>query len=258
MAIYKNSPPDTLNFLQATGITNSTQIRAISTLVTDLKYAGVWDKSRGIYPFVGGTATTHNFNLKDPKDSTNSNAISFTGGWTHASTGVTGNGSTNSATFGIVPSLDLSDSSVHFSIYSRTNTAAQFTDIGYYPGSNFPALTLFTRWSDGIYYNDIYNYNTNRVQVANADSLGFYIISRESTTSLKSFKNGAQVGSTNTNAVSGRTSLTGQVYLGSRNDGFRSTREYAFMSFGEGLTNTEAAAYYIAVQKFQTTLGRNV
>lgn len=258
MAIYKNSPPDTLNFLQATGITDITQIRAISTLVTDLKYAGIWGKMKAIYPFVGGTATTHKFNLKDPRNTLDAYVITFSGGWTHSSTGIVGNGTNNTATFGIIPSRDLTDSSIHASVYSRTNVAAQYVDVGYYPGAGTPAFSLLIRWNDGIFYNDIYDYNTNRVTFANSDSRGFYIISRESTTSLKSFKNGAQVGSTNTNAVTGRTSLTGQLYLGSRNDGFYSIREYAFMSIGDGLSNTESAAYYTAVQKFQTSLGRQV
>ena len=37
-----------------------------------------------------------------------------------------------------------------------------------------------------------------------------------------------------------------------------STKECAFSSFGDGLTDTEAANFYTAVQRFQTTLGRQV
>jgi hypothetical protein len=37
-----------------------------------------------------------------------------------------------------------------------------------------------------------------------------------------------------------------------------SGRETAFSSIGDGLTDTEAANYYTAVQTFQTTLSRNV
>jgi hypothetical protein len=37
-----------------------------------------------------------------------------------------------------------------------------------------------------------------------------------------------------------------------------STREQAFASIGDGLTDTEVANFYTAVQSFQTTLGRAV
>ena len=36
------------------------------------------------------------------------------------------------------------------------------------------------------------------------------------------------------------------------------TKQCAFASIGSGLTDTEAANFYTAVQAFQTTLGRNV
>jgi hypothetical protein len=34
--------------------------------------------------------------------------------------------------------------------------------------------------------------------------------------------------------------------------------QYAFMSIGDGLTDTQASNFYTAVQAFQTTLGRQV
>jgi hypothetical protein len=45
------------------------------------------------------------------------------------------------------------------------------------------------------------------------------------------------------------------------NDGLMqnwSNRQYSFASIGDGLTDTEAANFYTAVQAFQTTLGRQV
>jgi hypothetical protein len=259
MAVYKNSPPDTLNFVQATGITDLTQIRAISTLVTDFKYAGIWNKFKAIYPFIGGTSTTHKFNLKDPRNTLDAYVITFGSGWTHSSNGILPNGTVNgTATFGIIPSRDMSDDSAHISIYSRTNTIGNIVDIGYYPGSGTNSISLYLRWGDGTYYNDLYNYTSNRVQISNSNSQGFYILSRQSANILKAFKNGTQVGSTSTTTVTGRSSLTGQIVLGGRNDGYYSNREYAFASVGDGLSDSESLAYYTAVQKYQTTLNRQV
>ena len=81
------------------------------------------------------------------------------------------------------------------------------------------------------------------------------------TNSLNSWKNGIKQGE-----ISSTPSInTGNIYnytLGSYNfngtaEAF-STKQAAFASFGDGLTDTEAANYYTAVQAFQTTLGRNV
>jgi hypothetical protein len=59
---------DALAFIAAASITDSTQQSAIDTLVKSLKSANIWTKMKALYPFVGGTATTHKFNLKDPRD----------------------------------------------------------------------------------------------------------------------------------------------------------------------------------------------
>ncbi len=59
---------DAQAFITATAITDLTQQTAINTLVTQLKTYGIWTKMKALYPFVGGTATAHKFNLKDPRD----------------------------------------------------------------------------------------------------------------------------------------------------------------------------------------------
>ena len=38
--------------------------RATNQLVKDLKSNNLWDKMKSIYPFVGGTVSSHRFNLK--------------------------------------------------------------------------------------------------------------------------------------------------------------------------------------------------
>ena len=68
LASYKGIDTDAQAFITATGITDNTQKNSINQLVLDLKSYGVWSKIKAIYPFVGGTATTHKFNLKDPRD----------------------------------------------------------------------------------------------------------------------------------------------------------------------------------------------
>jgi hypothetical protein len=98
----------------------------------------------------------------------------------------------------------------------------------------------------------------------NADSHGFYSNSRTSSTSHKAYKNGAQIGSTNTTVTSGYSSMTSaRIYIGATSvsgTGINqySDRECAFATIGDGLTDSEVSTLYTVVQKYQTTLGRQV
>jgi len=83
---------DAQAFITAAAITDATQQAAIDTLVKGMKADGIWTKMKAIYPFVGGTATTHKWNLKDPRDLDAAFRLVFNGGWTHSSTGATPNG----------------------------------------------------------------------------------------------------------------------------------------------------------------------
>ena len=84
--------PDAQAFITAAGITDTTQKNAINTLVLDLKAYAIWPKFIAIYPYVGGTATTHKFNLVDPLDDNAAFRITWNGGVTHNANGITGNG----------------------------------------------------------------------------------------------------------------------------------------------------------------------
>ena len=84
--------PNAQAFITAAGITDITQQNAINTLVVNLKVANIWNKFKAIYPMIGGTSTTHKFNLINPADSDAAFRLLFSGGWTHSSMGIKGNG----------------------------------------------------------------------------------------------------------------------------------------------------------------------
>lgn len=89
---------DAQTFITAAGITNTTQIAAVDRLVKSLKDANIWTKMKAIYPFVGGTATAHKYNLKDPQDLDASYRIVFgASGVTHNSRGVQFSGMSGTA-----------------------------------------------------------------------------------------------------------------------------------------------------------------
>jgi len=253
--------PDAVAFLTAAGITDATITAAIDTLVLDLKGYGLWSKMKAIYPFVGGTATTHKFNLKNPQDTNAAFRLVFSGGWTHSAAGAQPNGTNGYANTNFNPLSVLSLNNTHISIYSRTSVIVNSQrDLAVFITGSDPDISLGT--NTGVFLSDQYSFNTNRISASITDALGFYTGNRTSSTVHKLFKNGSQIGSTDTFANS-QNLPNGNLFLGAANlttsgIGAYSNKQYAFASIGDGLTDTEAANYYTAVQAFQTTLGRQV
>jgi hypothetical protein len=253
---------DATAFIAAAGITNLTQAAAISTLVNDLKTYGLWTKMKALYPFVGGSAASHKFNLKDPRDLDAAYRLVFSGGWTHTSTGALPNGTTGYADTKLNPTLSCTLNNTHLSFYSRTNIASNLGqwDISANDGDFAPTLSL-TSGYQGVAYSDQYSYvhgSNGRTSFANTNTTGFYISSRTSNTSLKFFRNDV-VRSTSTTLHSG-TMPNRSIYIGRNTAGAiaYSSKESAFASIGDGLTDTDASNFYTAIQKFNSTLGRQV
>jgi len=120
-----------LDFLGAAGITVSGQSNAVNQLCVNAKANGWWSLCDVIYPFVGGTATTHKYNLKNPA----AFQITWNGTPTQDANGVTGNGSSMYGLTGYTPSssgVQYVQNSAHMFVYSGTTTP---TDAGIMMGS---------------------------------------------------------------------------------------------------------------------------
>jgi len=253
---------DAQAFLNAAVITDSTQASAINTLVTDLKTANIWTKMKALYPFVGGTATAHKLNLKDPRDLDAAYRLVFNGGMTHSSTGCSGNSSNAWANTYLNAQSVLINSSMHLSFYTRTNNTFQqysneILSDGSYSSSNFLALRTNNKVNNFNAYFSAGNDVNAPVFVSNIMS-GFIIGSKTSTSLRKFYRNGNILGTNTVNDTNllpnSNISLFGSSIAANNYSG----NESAFASIGDGLTDAEAAAFYTAVQKYQTTLGRQV
>ena len=213
----------------------------------------IWTKFKAIYPIVGGSASSHAVNLKTP----GTYNLTFATGWTHSATGMTPNGATYANT-ALNPSSALTLNNTHLSFYSRTNLSAVERDIAIYQNADNPVMALGT--NVGTEISDHYNYN-QRISASIASSTGFYIGVRTTSTSHKLYKNNTTLG-TNTSA-NVNILPNGNIYIGASNSGIYgitsySTKQCAFASIGDGLTDTDAANFYTAVQAYQTTLGRSI
>jgi hypothetical protein len=241
-------------FISAAAITDATQKSAIDKLVVDLKGYGIWTKMKAIYPFCGGTAAQHKFNLKTPIDSDSAFRLTFSGGWLHSNNGILSNGTNTFADTKLIPNLITAQNSFSYGVYSRTNVDQLSVDIGCVDSGGISTM-LLSRF--GNIFQTLINSGVQYTNSANTNSLGFFVGNRTASNVIKNYKNGALL--TTGNIGSGGNNNK-SVYIGNTNHtiNYPSTRQYAFSFISDGLTDTEAANYYTAVQAFQTTLGRNV
>ncbi len=247
-------------FLLAANITDATIKASINTMVVDMKANGIWDKMKAIYPFVGGTATTHKFNLKDPRDLDAAFRLQFFGGWTHSKNGALGNGANTYADTFFIPNSELTHGSTAFSFYSRTNSDGAKLDLGVNTQLNNNFLGLYSRIGGNLSLDLGCFACGGRFNATAPNSLGFVVASRTTTSLLKVFKNGSQIGSNQTTTSIGLPNK--KLYIGAANhDGSLmqpSDRENAFTSIGDGLTDTDASNLNTIVNNFQVALSRNV
>ena len=232
--------------IAAGGSLTTTEQNATKTLVADLKANGLWTPMKAIYPMVGASAAACAQNLK---------SSSFTGtfstGWTFASTGATPNSTFMNT--GLNVSSNLSQNSTHLSYYSRTNISSTQVEMGV-TGAN--STYLLYSYS-GVAYSAINESTQAPRTTAASPTTGFLIGSRISSSEERYFTN--NVAQTRTANSTGLANLN--VFLGCYNIGGGaqfSTKECAFASIGDGLTDTQASNFYTAVNTFQTTLNRNV
>jgi hypothetical protein len=264
--------PDAMAFIAAANIIDMTQQSAINNLVVSLKASNIWDKMKAIYPFVGGTAFSHKFNLKDPRDLDVAFRLVFSGGWIHDSNGVIPNGINAYADTKYIASVNNNSTDYSsLSFYSKTNsiTSAIQVEMG---ASQFSsptgAFALFASFNDvgqnASFQSDFPNafpYNYWSVAAPNTNTTGFYCGSAGSG-NIDLYKDGILLAQNTSAKVSTRTSPTIPLIIGADNyNGVPrrySVKNCAFAHIGATLDNSAAVNLYDAVQHFQTDLSRQV
>lgn len=251
----------TTAWIAATSETDTTIISALNTLETDLTTYGLTAKIKALYPMVGGTAAKHKFNFLDARDLDAAFRLTFSGGWTHSSTGALPNGTNAYAETYLQPSVSLSQNSTHISYYSRTNRTLDYgVPIGSYDNINNGQLIIYARFTVNSMINRINTPSfTGDTYTGITDSKGFYIGNRTISSYSKLFRNGTSLGN---GAVISSALTTRNLNIGALNTPFGASaydnEELAIASIGSGLSDTEAANFYTSVQAFNTTLSRQV
>ncbi len=250
---------DAQRFFDSSGVSNTTQKSAINQLVLDLKSASVWTKFKAIYPMVGGTASAHKWNLKNPVNADTAFRLTFSGTWTHSSTGILPDGATAFADSHLIPNVSLSSGSASMGFYSRTSVAENAVDFGAEESAN--RFLMYLKYSDNTGYYDAYQTTDGRVSVASNTSTKLHILSRTSATRSDVYRDGTAIGNS-TGSLIGIIPGTYSMYIGASNisgtASVFSTKECAFAFIGAGFSSGEVTSINTAVNTFETTLSRGL
>lgn len=239
-------------FFTAAGITNTTQQNAVNKFVKDLKSNSLWSKLTVIYPFVGGTASTHAVNLKSP----GTYNATFNGTITHNASGVKGNGTTGYFNTGITPSAFPQNSVMIAAYYIDGTTNAALFDIGVLDGSG-----------NGIKINSRSSFGQSKVQLnsstitnnahPNTSSGDFQAVNRSNDTQFSVFSSASTGTFSQTSTAPVSLNIFGLAvnYNGTATD--FSTRGQSFFAIGTGFTNTEVETFRTLVRNMQADLSRS-
>jgi hypothetical protein len=251
-------------FSNAAGLVDTTQRTAINTLVKDLKRFGLWSKIKAFYPFVGGSATSHKYNLVDPRDTNDAYRLTFSGGWTHDSNGAQCNGTNTTA-------------NTNLSLRTVLGTTSYEHNLGFYINYYNPSWSY--RDDMGAYDgNGDFNtnprigltYDTNNVYVMNLRGNRQYFdfmfsksVAPSGLTEMKRyaikymcmFRNGYEIESYRSTSYDATFyNPVSNVYIGSG----ASWSRYAAAYITDALSSIESYLMYVAVQRYQTTLARQI
>jgi len=256
---------DALSFITAAAITDNTQKTAINTLVTDLKTYNIWTKMKALYPFVGGTASSHKWNLKDPRDLDAAYRLVFNGGGTHDSTGYIMNGTDSFANTYFNPSTVSGWKDNHnLSIYLKTTTP---TGTGWHlgygnttTGDPLYGLAVRRNTTNELIYDSGNISQNGRLQTTITDAKGFWSANALASNDRRIFKNGTSF-ATSFSTVSG-TPANDIMTIGAMNGTGGSLKYFlsginSLTSFSDSLSPTELTNLNTAVTTYQTILLRN-
>jgi hypothetical protein len=247
----------------ADGVTlNGTQYAAINNLVISLKSSGIWTIMKAVYPMIGGSAASHKYNLKDPRNLDAAYRLTFVNSPTHSNNGIAFNGVSQYCNTYLKPNSVIGQNDAHLSFYSRTNSGISGGEMGYYHGPTGGGFYLNINFG-GTEYRAVMDIEYAGLSGLGTSSSGFYIGSRVNSTQHLNKRHGnATTTESVTSSIDGYRAT--DVYIGCVHlsdtdapDSF-TDRQCAFASIGNGLSSAQMDSFYSIVQTYQTTLGRQV
>lgn len=255
--------PDAQAFITAAGITGETQQVSLNQLVLDLKGLGsttnntdVWSEGVACYPICPiddstATRTAYEFNLINVSNF----RITWQNNPTATVNGITGNGTNQYGTTGIVTNSELTQNNTSLTISTSNGAAGTVIGLG---GRNsaFQALDIVSTNTGNDITSLMYS-NTGRLNAVGVGTQGVQTSTRSSTTDHKIYLDGSQVA---TQSTSSGTFPTVELFVMAVNNNgaplLYDTRTFNFFFIGNSLTANQAKDLADAITTYNTALGR--
>jgi len=258
-------PVEALAFIDSAAITNQTEKDAVCTLIKSLKDSSLYSKYIAIYPLLGSTGSSAKWNAANIMDADSSHRLTFFGGVTFGSLGVTFNGTNGYSDSHIVPASHFvkTDMSVVALISGGTLTGGFGSE---YPctigcgveGFKTTAYEFLVRTSDIFFVTN--GESQNYAYASNSSTTGIFIGNVKSGT-ISIIRNGTTLGSI-TQSAGGAIPSSQSIYIGANGyagAAFPTTYQnvtLGLVMIGTGLTSAEVAKLNGIVNTYKTTLGR--
>lgn len=245
---------DAQKYIDSAGITNATEKTAICNCVKQLKDSSLWTSMKAVYPLLGRSSSACKWNLKDIRQNDAAYRLSFFGGITFDSLGITGNGANSYANTSFIPAYNFdSIQGNSFGAVIVNNIDAVQLPMGIRPSGSGNALSFSTRISNIAYSGNV----GAQLSVTNTDARGVYISTRTNRSTSKFFRNGTLLIN---NGAYVPDAYTTPIYLLARNHinnpEFIITNTIGFAFIGSALTDAQASTLYNIINTFKNTLGR--
>jgi hypothetical protein len=271
-ASYKRLDTNANAFVTAAAITDRAQKAAANHYVRSFKFYGLWTKSVGLYPFLGGTAAAHKFNLINPVDNDAAFRMAFNGTWTHDNTGAIPVSSAYGDTK-INADSNLPGNNVHVALAGHNNgsmISASVVEAGAQVGSTIqPRIGFGLKAAGNLYVFDCYQgAGGSSIRIANNSAFGFLGIASRIASNSSAYYSGdmlaVNLAPSNLNTIgtnpanSAYSFLNANVTLNGLNSANINTaaRIYTFFSVGTSFTQQNAADLYRIVWYANRVLGR--
>lgn len=248
----KGGDADVAAFLSATGISDTTTVNAITTLVASLKSNSLWTSALALYPMVGGTSTTCSFNLKNPAQF----QLTYTGAPSFAANGMTPS-TGNYGDTGLNDSL-LTFNDSCFGYYSRTSNTTDGADMGVSDSTNpLQELNCYNGGSPFI------GFMASGSLVAavglNLTNGLFEAVSDNISGTVKLYRNGAIPAGSTAAVASVNTKVNLSFLVGyARASVGSGSKQCAWAHIYNASLVASRATLYTIIQTFQTSLSRQV
>ena len=254
------------DYVTATGITEASHIAALEQLELDLFAANLITdtgtstliKALHLYGGSLGTAAAHKWNFLNALDTDAAFRDTYSGGLTHSTSGITGNGTDGYIDCHFAHSDFAGQNDAHVLSYCRNNTTTGYKSLWGAINTSFLGTIFFPRATANLL---ISLFGSTGSGTANADASGLWIHSRTGATADNLYRNGALFYA---QGFTSNASYPAANILHLATDYNESALTYRYSDanicakgFGNGLTATQANDYADCLNTYFTTLGLN-